>query len=185
MNIEKTLDFLDKINELKKIKRTGWLNNNIKNPESVANHSFRTAIMALVLADDLNVDRDVMVKMALIHDIGECIIGDLTPTDVKKEEKYEKEKKALVYLSKLSNDKEILELWLEFEKQETLEAQYIHQIDKLEMIIQALEYEKTQKINLESFFKNSKEHIKNPKLLEIFETLEKRRNNEVKRSKRN
>ncbi|MBI4895647.1 MAG: HD domain-containing protein [Candidatus Aenigmarchaeota archaeon] len=176
MNIEKILEFMNIVENLKKTKRTGWIKNKIKNSESVADHSFRTALLALVLSDELNVDRDVMVKMALIHDIGECIIGDLTPDDKKRVEKYKMEKKAIEQLSKLSGDKEMLDLWLEFEKQEPLESQYIHQLDKLEMVIQALEYEKTQKVNLDSFFKNSKEHIKNPKLLEIFEAVEKRRN---------
>lgn len=183
MNAEKILDFMNLVENLKKTKRTGWIRNKIANPESVADHSYRTALLALVLSDELNVDRDVMVKMALIHDIGECIIGDFCPTDIEKREKQKLEKKALEKLAKLSNEKEIIELWTEFELGETLESQYIQQIDKLEMVIQALEYEKTSGKKLDEFWNTSKEVIKNNVLLEIFEALEKRRLHGTKRSK--
>ena len=62
---------------LKTIERTGWVRNNIPHPESVAEHSFRTGILAMLLAKEMNVDPLKSIKMAPIHDIGESIIGDI------------------------------------------------------------------------------------------------------------
>src|SRR3989339_2211175 len=79
--MEDLIDFLHKVGQLKGLKRTGWVYKNIPDPESVAEHSFRTAILALVLADELKADKERLVKMALIHDLAESITGDLTPWD--------------------------------------------------------------------------------------------------------
>ncbi|RUS24172.1 HD domain-containing protein, partial [Jimgerdemannia flammicorona] len=74
------VNFLHIIENLKHIKRTGWINHNIKNPESIADHIYRMAVMAMLI-NDKNINTSKCVKMAIIHDLAECIIGDITPHD--------------------------------------------------------------------------------------------------------
>ncbi|MCC6703842.1 MAG: HD domain-containing protein [Thermomicrobiales bacterium] len=67
---------------LKSIPRTGWLDRGVplEAAESIAEHSFQTALIAwIAAADDPSLDRDRILKLALIHDLPEAIIGDFTP----------------------------------------------------------------------------------------------------------
>lgn len=147
--------FMGYVGDLKKLKRTGWVRSGIKNPESVADHSFRTTIMALVLAKRVGVDQSKAVKMALVHDLAESIVGDLTPTDgVSQEEKHRLEVDAFKKLcADIDNGDELLGLFQEFEDNETPLAQFVKRLDKLEMMFQAHEYGIEQpNVDLKSFW---------------------------------
>lgn len=146
---------------LKRLKRTGWVLNNIDNPETVAEHSFRLAILVMILAPKLGVDQLKAIKMALIHDIGEAKIGDIVIYDGEKilndpNIKIKNERKALAKILSLIDTEHYIELFDEFEQQHTLEAKLVKQLDKLEMAIQALEYEQKTAQSLESFFINTR-----------------------------
>jgi len=174
------IDFSLILGKLKKLKRTGWIKHNIPFPESVAEHSFRVAVLAMFLAPNLDADVNKSVKMALLHDIGEAEVGDVITERGKKilnnlPSKLKKERNALKTILSLINKQEYLELFDEFEENKTKEAQLVKQLDKLEMAIQAYEYEKEHKINLEEFFENSETAIKNPYLKKILSELEKSR----------
>jgi len=164
------VDFFHEIGKLKGKSRRGWVINNIKNPESIAEHTFRAAIMAWVLGKNKkNFNIEKVLKIALIHDLCEIYAGDTTPYDsilprTKKKraelmktwprfsnaekkriakEKYSKEKKALTKLiSKLPVDikKEIKNLWLDYEKGLTVEGRFFRQMDRLEDFLQSMEY---------------------------------------------
>ncbi|KAG8069991.1 hypothetical protein GUJ93_ZPchr0006g41654 [Zizania palustris] len=141
------IDFLTLCYRLKTTKRAGWVRRGVQGPESVADHMYRMGVMALVAADLPGVDRDRCVKMAIVHDIAEAIVGDITPSDgVPKEEKSRREKEALDHMCGLLGGgpraEEISELWMEYEQNATLEAKVVKDFDKVEMILQALEYEK-------------------------------------------
>lgn len=133
----------------------------VQGPESVADHMYRMGVMALVAADlPAGVNRDRCVKMAIVHDIAEAIVGDITPVDgVPKEEKSRREKEALDHMCTLlgggSRADEVRELWMEYENNATLEAKVVKDFDKVEMILQALEYEKEQGHDLEEFFQST------------------------------
>ena len=77
------IDFFNEIGKLKGMPRRGWVINDIKNPESIAEHIFRSAIMAWILGEKkkkkLNIER--IIKIALIHDLCEIYAGDTTPYD--------------------------------------------------------------------------------------------------------
>lgn len=175
--------FLNLVGDLKKIPRTGWLHHGLINVESIAEHTFRVSILAFMLADDLDCDRSKLVEMALIHDIAEIKAGDIvaehgTQVDVQqKATKFEKEKTAMTNLSQISpNGKNILKLWEEYEHLNTREAKILKQLDKLEMAMQALEYENPRNPNhLKEFWENIKMHINEPLLLNIFKEICKRR----------
>ena len=105
--MKEMIDFFNEIGKLKGMPRRGWVIRDIKNPESIAEHTFRVAIMAWMLAKakggDLNIEK--IIKMALIHDLCEVYAGDATPYDS--------------ILSKNKNKrKEIMKTWPRFSKKE-------------------------------------------------------------------
>ncbi|HLU48976.1 MAG TPA: HD domain-containing protein [Planctomycetota bacterium] len=68
--------FFHEIGQLKRVPRSGWSLAGIESPESVAEHSFRTAIIAYVLALLEGADAPRAALLALIHDSGEARVGD-------------------------------------------------------------------------------------------------------------
>ena len=76
------VDFFHQAGKLKDMPRRGWLLIGAKNPASIADHSFRMAIMAWVLGHKKKkVKLEKVIKMALIHDLCELYAGDITPYD--------------------------------------------------------------------------------------------------------
>ncbi|PKI42371.1 hypothetical protein CRG98_037249 [Punica granatum] len=154
------VDFLTLCHRLKATKRAGWVKREVKDPESIADHMYRMGIMALIASDMPGIDRDRCVKMAIVHDIAEAIVGDITPTDgVPKLEKSRREREALDHMCKLLGGgpraKELESLWMEYEENSTPEAKVVKDFDKVEMILQALEYETEQGKDLEEFFQST------------------------------
>ncbi|KAL6973762.1 hypothetical protein U1Q18_027947 [Sarracenia purpurea var. burkii] len=154
------IDFLSLCHRLKTTKRAGWVRKDIQSPESIADHMYRMGLMALIASDIPGVDRDKCIKMAIVHDIAEAIVGDITPSDgVPKHEKSRREQEALGYMCKLLGEghraKEIGQLWMEYEENLSLEAKVVKDFDKVEMILQALEYETEQGKNLDEFFQST------------------------------
>ena len=173
--MEELLNFFINIGKLKRMPRRGWVINQIKNPESIAEHIFRTAIMSWILGKEKKgFNSEKLIKMALIHDLCEVYAGDITPYDSilpksKKKlwelmkiwprfsnigrrkraiDKFKKENKALERLIlKLpaSLKKEIRNLWLDYEKGLTPEGRFFRQADRMENFLQALEYWKKYK----------------------------------------
>lgn len=154
------IDFLSLCHRLKTTKRAGWVRRDVKEPESIADHMYRMGLMALIASDIPGVDRDKCIKMAIVHDIAEAIVGDITPVDgVSKTEKSRREREALDHMCKLlgggSSAKEIGELWTEYEENSSPEAKVVKDFDKVEMILQALEYESEQGKDLDEFFQST------------------------------
>ncbi|KAL5228111.1 hypothetical protein ABZP36_016376 [Zizania latifolia] len=141
------IDFLTLCHSLKTTKRKGWINHSIKGPESIADHMYRMSLMALIAGDLPAVDRERCIKIAIVHDIAEAIVGDITPSDgIPKAEKSRREQKALNEMCEVLGGgpiaDEIKELWEEYENNASIEANLVKDFDKVEMILQALEYEK-------------------------------------------
>lgn len=178
MNAKNIITFAKEVNKSKRIKRTGWLLESIANPESVAEHSFRLVVLAMVLAEYLEVDTEKLVKMAIIHDLGETITGDLVVERGRKvNEKYKKEKEKLeekgIGTMFKKFDKKYKIIFHEMIARETKEAKIFWQLDKLEMAMQAKEYEEKQNKNLPEFFENANMHITDPLLKKVMKELNK------------
>ena len=107
--------------------------------ESVAEHSWRVALMAFLLKDEFpEADMDKVVKMCLIHDLGECFTGDI-PTFVKTAGDRAVEDSLLGrWVASLPPEvsTEMSALFREMDAQETLEARIYKSLDKLEALIQ-------------------------------------------------
>ncbi|XP_059671857.1 5'-deoxynucleotidase HDDC2-like [Gavia stellata] len=122
------LPFLRLLGQLKRVPRTGWVYRNVAKPESVSDHMYRMAMMALV-TEDKSLNKDRCIRLALVHDMAECIVGDIAPADnISKEEKHRREEAAMQQLTQLLSEdlrKEIYELWEEYENQCTAEAKFV------------------------------------------------------------
>ncbi|KAK1326123.1 hypothetical protein QJS10_CPA01g01335 [Acorus calamus] len=118
---------------------------------------YRMSIMALIASDLPDVNRERCIKIAIVHDIAEAIVGDITPSDgVPKAEKSRLEQEALDEMCKVlgggMRGEEIKELWTEYENNSSVEASLVKDFDKVEMILQALEYESEHGKVLDEFF---------------------------------
>ena len=168
------LDFFKNALNLKNISRQGWIDKlSMEHPESVADHSYSMAIMGMVISDLENYDSEKMLKMILLHDLAESKIGDYTPNQISKENKIKIENNAYDKIISTLPDTIKLQygkIWDEYQKQESSESKIVHQIDKLEMVLQAKMYQKegSPKEEVESFFKSAQSDITHPKLKEIF-----------------
>ena len=169
--------FFQKVLELKNIPRQGWKNKlDMNNVESVADHSYSTAMMSMVLSDLEGLDTEKIIKMALLHDLAESVIGDVTPDEIKGERKISIENKAMIQiLENLPSNvaEQYIILWDDFQKNSSKEANLLHEIDKLEMAFQAKFYldEGISKEKLRSFFKTANNEIKNKQLRNILSNI--------------
>lgn len=137
------LRFFHLAGRLKETARAGWKLRGIAEPESVADHSFRLALLALVLApkSDPPLDAHRCVAMAIVHDLAESLVGDITPYDgVSADEKRRREEEAMRHLASLAGDAGLADLWAEYDAATTPEARFVKELDKLETAMQAAEY---------------------------------------------
>lgn len=182
--LKEIIKFSKLVGKLKKVERTGWVTwAKIENPESVADHIFRTAVLGMIISDIKKLNTEKVVRMILLHDLSETIMGDwdyYTKKKLGKEKKLEREKEAmnkvLSILPRELNEK-YSTIWKELFEGESEEAKLVKQIDILEMIFQALEYEKEgyDKERLDAFWRFHKDDFKDPNLKKLFELLEKER----------
>ena len=171
------IDFFNISAKLKKIPRQGWIDKlSINSPESVADHTFSMAIMGMIFSDLENYNTEKILKIILLHDLAESITDDMTPEQISKEEKTILEnnviKKILSDLP-LTLQKQYSVLWEEYQSNNSKEAKIVHQLDRLEMALQAKIYsnEGHSKEKLNSFFNSARNEIKDPKLLELFRNM--------------
>ncbi len=146
---DKFIDFQILAGRLKHLERSGPKMYDIKNCETVAGHSFRTAVMALQLEEDLKaqgLDVPMIVRTAIVHDLGEAVIGDIVPekwqkgTHISKEEKHKKEVEAIMNMSKNFDMPFIWNAFDAMEQRKTPEASMAKDLEIFESIQQAYEY---------------------------------------------
>jgi len=136
MQPRQLIDFLGVIGNLKKNTRHVWSESGRQ--ESVAEHSYRLSVFAMLISDEFpEVDINKVIKMCLIHDFGEAITGDI-PSFFKTPQDREVEDNAVVDLLKLLPDETSSELSALFEEMaalETQEAKLFKALDRIEAII--------------------------------------------------
>ncbi|KAI1287335.1 DENN domain-containing protein 5B [Halotydeus destructor] len=142
------LQFLEEAGKLKHLKRTGWVIKDIQDPERVASHMYRMAIMAMSLKPVDGCDMSKVVQMALVHDLAECKVGDITPHDnVTDEDKHRQESDAMSFLTGLLSNgcsDKFSNMFHEYEDRVTPEAKLTKDLDRFDMILQAFEYERRE-----------------------------------------
>ena len=170
------LDFFNTSANLKNIPRQGWIDKlAIKNPESVADHTFAMAIIGMILSDSKNFNTEKILKMILLHDLAESVTGDITPEQKGVIDKKRLENKTMKeILSNLSEEiqTKYLDIWDEYQDNKTIDANLVHQIDKFEMALQAKIYEKqTNSEKTKVFFESAKKEINDETLVKLLEKL--------------
>lgn len=142
---------------------------------------YRMAMLSFLIPEASNLDREKCMKLALIHDLAEAIVGDITPyCGVDRDEKRRREHKAMVEISSLvpkMNGDEIFKLFEEYEGQETAEALWVKDCDRYDMVQQAFEYEKRDEAPMkhQEFFESTKGKFQNPFFVNLVEELNKQR----------
>jgi putative hydrolase of HD superfamily len=140
-SLEGILAFLRSAERLKTVTRSGWTSAGQR--ESVAEHTWRLCLMAMVLyGRDDRIDLGKLLRMCLIHDLGEAIGGDIPAPEQARDGaggKAARERDDLVELIHPLPDEaraEITGLWDEYEAAESAEARIAKGLDKLETILQ-------------------------------------------------
>lgn len=156
--------FFDAVLGLKEVDRAGWAAKaGIKNPESVADHTFSMCAIGMTLSDIMGLDTERVLRMIILHDLAESLVGDYMPGEITARKKIGQEKKAMKkILSCLpaKAKKTCEKAWLEYLQGKTEEARFVHRIDKLEMALQADRYRKKRKAkSLDQFFASARKAV--------------------------
>ncbi|MCX7623063.1 MAG: HD domain-containing protein [Thermomicrobium sp.] len=189
------LRFIQLLGRLKTLRRQGWIDRGVRAPESVAEHSFRLAAMGWVLAQERpDLDASRVAILGLVHDVAEALAGDRTPFDRAlaagfepaelfrqrpvydpeyEARKTKAEREAIREMARLvptSAGSELVAAWEEYEAGETPEARFVRQLDKLETVLQALEYHAQQpELIIDSFVLGALDVVTDPMLRELLE----------------
>ncbi len=142
---------------LKLLPRTGWLQRGVASAESVAEHTFGVVALALFVGDMIaGLDRGKLLAIALLHDMAEVYLSDL-PASARRllgsAGKHAAERRAVQeLLAALPNQAEYLALWSEYSAGSSAEARLIKGLDRIEMLAQALLYERAGNRGLAEFW---------------------------------
>ncbi|GAM86329.1 hypothetical protein ANO11243_043430 [Dothideomycetidae sp. 11243] len=149
------LEYCHLLERLKLTKREGWRRFGVNHGESISDHMWRMAMLTMIAPPPLasQLDLHKCMKMALIHDIPESLVGDLTPADaVPKPEKFRREALTMDFITKdllknvpvegMNVGRDMEATWQEFEEGKTLESRFVQDLDKIELLLQMVEYEK-------------------------------------------
>ncbi len=196
------LEFFIEVGKLKGKKRRGMMFYGIKDPETTAEHTYRTAIVGWFLGTIKKLDIKQIIKMSLVHDLCEVYAGDITPYDgllpKDKKERYKfvrkwphlsekqkkkryfwklkKEKKSLEKLIKKLPPKiknEILSLWWDHEIGISKEGRFVRQIDKTENLIEAFDcWKRDKKFPTKPWWQHADEVIDDPLILKFLTEIE-------------
>jgi len=201
--MDNIVEFLIEVGKLKKLKRRGWVLRRVKEPEVVASHSYRLALVAWILGRQKELNIEKILKMALTHDLCEVYAGDETPYDEilpkgekelsdlmktwprfpvatkrkKESRKLKREQDSLFKLIKRmpqSIKKEITNLWFDFREGVNHEGRFLRQLDKLENLLQAFEYRREDKnFPMGSWWMEAKERTDDSLLVKFIDDLAK------------
>lgn len=188
--MKEILPIMDLVFQLKRVPRTGWnkkfpkgskyKSRKVKQPESVADHSFGAAVLALLIGEYEHFNKQKVLELLLVHDLMEAVTGDLVTTtlpEVKKQKAVQDKKKlenrAAENIGKLGGyGKRIFKLWQEYDAGKTEEAKLANQLDKLEMDLQALFYAKRgQTVDPVEFMDSNKDFIENKALRKVLSSM--------------
>ncbi len=155
------MDLHARLLSLKLLPRTGWLQRGVPTAtvESIAEHTFSLAALALVVGDAVDgLDRGKVVTLALLHDLAEALVGDM-PFSARRligaEVKQEAERRGmLVLFDGLPMRDAYLALWDEYTHGTSREARLVKQLDRVEMLSQALAYERAGNHAMEEFWED-------------------------------
>ena len=157
---------------LKSVPRSGWVRMGVVAPESVAAHSWGMTFLVLTtLPPELSLAR--ALTYAALHDLAETTVGDFTPHDgVPKAYKFRLESAAMKDICDgLERGTALYATWLDYEKQSDDEAKFVHQLDKLDMALQAVWYTEKYGLPLDEFIESAARAVNHPILRVMMDSL--------------
>ena len=127
----------------------------------------------MLISDFKDYNSEKILKMILLHDLAESQVGDYIPGQISLEKKQKLEDDAFAEISKDLPDSvksQYQKIWREYTAQISFEAKLVHQIDKLEMAMQAKTYQNSgySKEKLLPFYQTAKKEISHPMLQKLF-----------------
>jgi putative hydrolase of HD superfamily len=197
--MKELVNFLIETNKLKEIPRRGLVVWRVKNPITIAEHTFRFIFSSWMFSLDKNFQIKKVIKIAFFHDLCEVYTGDLTPLfyyrrrskkmmrwfrlsqrerEKRAKKKFELEKNSLLKLIKDLNSNlknEILYHWMNFTRFISPEAKFLKQIDRIETLLESLEYIGTnERITGKGWWEGTEEMIEDPLLLKFLKVIQKK-----------
>ena len=168
-NIDKVIRFIKEIENLKSVTRTAWTKTGRR--ESTAEHSWRLAMLLMVLSDDFkDLDIDKAIKMSLVHDLGELYDGDISDKlqndNDNKAEMEEKAMRRMLTILPENLAENIYDLWKEYNECSTKEAKLVKAMDKLETIVQHNQGENPEDFDYEFNLQYGKQYFMDNEILE-------------------
>ncbi|MEZ4225552.1 MAG: HD family hydrolase [Polyangiaceae bacterium] len=174
---DRIIDTVIHLDTLSELPRTGWLLRGVRPCESIADHCFGVALLAMMLADELrsegqSVNVEAVLRMAVLHDAPEARTGDV-PMPSKTAEAARALDQLEDRLAQELLPPELVGYWREAEAGETLEARIVRAADKLQMMIKVMCYERTHRGDLHEFWENEKNfrHMDLPLARRLFERI--------------
>ncbi|CAN5802410.1 HD family hydrolase [soil metagenome] len=155
---EAILETMLQIDPLADLPRTGWLLRGVRPCESIADHGFGVAFLAMMLVDAMRaegtvVDGERVLRMALVHDVAEARTGDVPmPNKTARMSEALHDLEATLVRELLPAS--LREAWAEVEVGDSLEARVVKVADKAQMMIKAVAYERQKRGHLDGFWVN-------------------------------
>lgn len=154
MDADRVLECLAELRSLTKLPRIGWVLAGVPEPESVADHCFETAIIAYVLAQQLDepVDMGKVLAMALFHEVGEVRLTDLPRRSAPYVREFKRDAETHAAEDVLHGVAEsVLPLLEEMHAQQTLEARLVEAAEELQIIAAAMFYAKENRGDMSEY----------------------------------
>ncbi|MDV9187750.1 HD domain-containing protein [Streptomyces sp. SR27] len=163
-SIQGTAGFIFEMGVLKNAKRTGWWFTGNNNPESIAEHSFRVGVIGAVLAMMEGVDPAKVALMCLFHDTQETRIGDIPHIgrryiDAATNQTVTADQVSAAHPAVKAGVQRVVE---EYEANDTPEAIVAKDADKLECLVQAVEYRAQGNTLVQDWIDTSLNSLKTP-----------------------
>ncbi len=174
--MEKLIDLWRLAAKLKEEPRRGWIQRlKLSNVESVADHSYAVALLALYEASRRGYDVGKTLKLALIHDLEEAVTGDMTPLDKRGKSSFDRNLDKRLAMDTILGGmpdrvrRQFRSLWVELLDVESREARLVKDIDRLEMAFQAAEYQRkgASGVDVAEFYRSALREIRDPRLKKI------------------
>ena len=156
------MDLANAALDLKEIYRSGWIKAGVKEGETVAEHSYGASVIAMALSDMEGLDTERVVKMSLLHDIAEGIVGDITPDQMPRNEKKKHTQKAMDDILERLPKKlhsQYKDIWSEYVEAKTPESILVHDADKIDMFMESKRYKNANPVVLNDIRQYAKKEI--------------------------